>query len=139
MPADVRGFTLIEVMVALVVFVAVALALDSMMGANVNSQIRFEEKTLATWVASNKLVEMQVYQKWPENGRQDDESDFGGRPWFVRTEVTNGPFPDTRRVDISVGPKPDGMLEDKRSVATLTALLSRPETPPPVAPAGGTP
>lgn len=137
MPADTmacrrtpRGFTLIEVLVALVVFVAVALALDSTMTSNVVSTTRLEEKTLAGWVASNKLVELQVYQRWPENGRQDDEAEFAGRTWFVRTEVGDGPFPDTRRVDIEVGPKPDAAMEEKHPVTTLTALLVRPLSAP---------
>lgn len=127
MRADLRGFTLIEVLVALVVFVAVAMALDSTMGANVTSQVRFEEKTLATWVASNKLVEMQVYQKWPDTGRQDDETKFAGRDWFIATEVSEGPYPGTRRVDISVGPKSTATFDKPNPVATLTALLAKPE------------
>lgn len=141
-PQDARGFTLIEVMVALAIFVALALALDSTMSANVRGVSRFEEKTLAAWVASNKLVELQVYQQWPENGRQDDASEFAGREWFIQTEVAAGPLPDTRRVDISVGPQPEGTMAEKHPVSTLTALLVKPmqpETPPPVpaAPAGG--
>lgn len=135
-----RGFTLIEVMVALAIFVAIALALDSTMSANVRGVTRMEEKTLAEWIASNKLVELQVYQKWPGNGRQDDESEFAGRKWFVETEVADGPFPDTRRIDISVGPKPEGAMTEKHSVSTLTALLVKPAIPaaaPPVDPATG--
>ncbi len=138
MRAESRGFTLIEVLVALVVFVAVAMALNSTMGANVGGQTRFEEKTLATWVASNKLVELQVYQKWPENGRQDDEAEMGGRHWQVWTEVSDGPYPDTRRVDISVGPKSQEIIAtEKHAVATLTALLVKPPPPPETASAGG--
>lgn len=125
---EAGGFTLIEVMVALAIFVALAIALDSTMSANVRGVTRYEEKTLAAWVASNKLVELQVYQKWPQNGRQDDESEFAGRTWFVETTVSDGPFPDTRRVDIAVGQKPDGALGKKFSVSTLTALLAKPVT-----------
>lgn len=129
-PDRQAGFTLIEVMVALAVFVAVALTLDSTMTANITSSSRFEEKTLAAWVASNKLVELQVYQRWPGTGRQDDEAEFAGRIWFVQSEVTDGPFPDTRRIDIAVGPKPEQMLGEKRPVTTLTALLVKPLAPP---------
>lgn len=128
--AEQRGFTLIEVMVALAIFVAVAIALDSTMSANVRGVTRFEEKTLAAWVASNKLVELQVYQQWPSIGRQDDESEFGGRRWFVQTEVSDGPYPQTRRVDISVGPQPEGALAEKHPVSTLTAMLVEPDTRP---------
>lgn len=126
------GFTLIEVMVALAIFVALAIALNSVMSANLMGTVRMEEKTLATWVASNKLVELQAYQRWPGTGRQDDESEFAGRRWFVQTEVSNGPFPNTRRIDIAVGPQPEQALAEKNSVATLTALLVKPgEAAPP--------
>lgn len=128
-----RGFTLIEVMVALAIFVALAMALDSTMTANVRGVTRFEEKTLAAWVASNKLVELQVYQRWPAIGRQDDESEFAGRQWFIETEVGNGPFPGTRRVDIAVGPRPEGALQEKHPVSTLTALLVEPADDKPAA------
>lgn len=131
-----RGFTLIEVMVALAIFVALAIALDSTMTANVRGVTRFEDKTMAAWVASNKLVELQIYQRWPSIGRQDDEAEFAGRQWFVETEVAAGPFPGTRRVDISVGPRPDGAMADKQSVSTLTALLVQPPGDPPAADGG---
>lgn len=120
------GFTLVEVMVALAVFVAVALALDSTMGANVMGTQRMESKTLATWVASNKLVEMQIYQRWPETGRQDDESEFAGRRWFVQTQVSEGPMPGTREVLISVGTQTTASFEEKLPEATLSALLVQP-------------
>lgn len=139
-PADphARGFTLIEVLVALTIFVAVALVLDSSMSANIGGTVRMEEKTLATWVASNKLVELQVYQRWPGTGRQDDESEFGGRTWFIETEVAEGPFDGTRRVEIRVGPQPDGVFAEKHPVASLSALLVQPVTvAQPAPPAGG--
>ncbi len=126
----IAGFTLIEVMVALAIFVALALTLDSTMGANIRGVTRYEEKTFAIWMASNKLVELQVYQKWPGNGRQDDETEFAGRTWFIETTVSNGPYPDTRRVDIAVGQRPESVLAAKNPVSTLTALLVKPAAPP---------
>lgn len=122
---SVRGFTLLEVMIALAIFVAAAMALDSAMGASTRGTIRFEEKTLASWLASNKLVEMQLYQRWPEPGREDEETEFAGRKWLVQSDVAPGPFSDTRRVDVSVGPVPE-MGGERFFAATLTALLVKP-------------
>lgn len=132
------GFTLLEVMIALAIFVAAAMALDSAMGASTRGTIRFEEKTLASWVASNKLIEMQLYQQWPSPGRQDEETEFGGRKWILQSDVSAGPLPDTRRVDISVGPVPE-MGGERFFAATLTALLSKPATPLAGASEGGFP
>lgn len=131
-----RGFTLIEVMIALAIFVAAALALDAAMGSNVRGTMRFEEKTLASWVASNKLVELQLYQQWPNTGRQDDEAEMGGRRWFVQVDVAEGPLPDTRRVDITVGPVVETFGAERVSVSSLTALLAKP-APPAATPAPG--
>jgi general secretion pathway protein I len=121
-----RGFTLIEVLVALGIFVAAALALDSVLASSVQAAQRFEEQSLATWVASNKLVELQVYQQWPSPGRQDDEAEFAGRRWFVETTIAPGPYGDTLRADIRVGPMPDEFMGEKQSSATLTGLLVKP-------------
>lgn len=125
--SDARGFTLLEVMIALAVFVAAALALDSAMGANTRGTLRFEEKTLASWVAANKLVELQLYQQWPATGRQDEETEFAGRKWQVQADVAAGPLPDTRRIDINVGPVAE-FGSERTVVSTLTALLVKPPT-----------
>lgn len=125
---DVRGFTLLEVMIALAVFVAAALALDSAMGANTRGTLRFEEKTLASWIAANKLVEVQLYQQWPSIGRQDEETEFAGRKWLVQSDVSAGPLPDTRRIDIQVGPAAE-FGGERPVVSTLTALLVKPAAP----------
>ena len=123
--SDVRGFTLLEVMIALAVFVAAALALDSAMGANTRGTLRFEEKTLASWIAANKLVEVQLYQQWPSIGRQDEEPEFAGRKWLVQSDVSAGLLPDTRRIDIHVGPAAE-LGGERHVVSTLTALLVKP-------------
>ena len=125
-----RGFTLLEVLVALGVLVFGVMALmQSISTAAVNTAM-LDERTQAYMIASDKLVEMQVYQQWPENGTQDEkleppEDEEGGRTWQIRTIISNGPYPDTRRVDIEVGPE-SRLGSERQVIYILTSLLGKP-------------
>lgn len=101
-----KGFTLVEVLVAVVVLSLAAVVLANAFGSSAMGFSRMQERTEAWLLASDKLVEMQVYQQWPSVGTQDDKREVDGIEWRVRTRVSNGPYPDTRRVDIEVGPEP---------------------------------
>lgn len=103
-----RGFTLVEVLVAVVVLSLAAVVLANAFGSSAMGFSRMQERTEAWLLASNKLVEMQVYQQWPNVGVQDDTQEVEGIEWRIRTRVSPGPYPDTRRVDIEVGPEPEG-------------------------------
>lgn len=120
-----RGFTLLEVLVALVVLTAAVTILSQALGGAVNTQNRLEEKTRAFQVAGDKLVELQVYQEWPSTGTGDSRIERFGRTWRIRTRVSEGPYPDTRRVDIDVGPQPKNG-EDWAIHYSLASLLGKP-------------
>lgn len=120
-----QGFTLLEVLVALGILVFAIMALMQSMGTAAVNTSMLDDRTQAYMVATNKLVELQVYQEWPENGTQDEKLERDTRTWQIRTRISNGPYPDTRRVDIEVGPEVTGGRE--RSVMyVLTSLLGKP-------------
>ncbi len=52
-----NGFTLIEIMVALVIFAVLSITLLTRLGGDIRSQQLLEEKTLASVVAENVLSE----------------------------------------------------------------------------------
>ncbi|MBQ0755378.1 MAG: type II secretion system minor pseudopilin GspI [Gammaproteobacteria bacterium] len=101
------GFTLVEVLVAVVVLSLAAVVLANAFGSSAMGFSRMQERTEAWLLASDKLVEMQVYQQWPSVGTQDDKREVDGIEWRIRTRISSGPYPDTRRVDIEVGPEPE--------------------------------
>lgn len=107
MRARPAGFTLVEVLVAVVVLSLAAVVLANAFGSSAMGFSRMQERTEAWLLASDKLVEMQVYQQWPSVGTQDDKREVDGIEWRIRTRISNGPYPDTRRVDIEVGPEPE--------------------------------
>jgi general secretion pathway protein I len=100
-----RGFMLLEVMLA-VLFLALAL------GAGIFSTGRFaanaavlREKTVALWVAHNRLTEIGLEPAWPSVGKSDGEVTMAGVDWRWEVEVVETPDPRVRRVNIAVRPK----------------------------------
>lgn len=120
-----RGFTLVEILVALVVVMMGVVVLSQSLGGAASAYTWLDERTRAYMIASDKLVEMQVYQQWPSTGTQDEVVERNEERWRVRTRVSNGPYPGTRRVDIEVGPEPAFGREPHTS-HTLSSLLAQP-------------
>lgn len=100
--APIRGFTLIEVLVALVIVSLGMMAVKTQVDRYVFTARYMEEKTLASWIASNKITELSVQFEWPELGRSNDEVEFAGRLWRVEIAVTATEVPNLRRVDVDV-------------------------------------
>ena len=66
-----KGFTLLEVLVALTI-VALALgALISTSGSHASSAGYLKQKTIAHWVAMNEITRLQVEKAWPGKGVED--------------------------------------------------------------------
>lgn len=121
-----RGFTLLEVLVATAIL---ALA----MGVFISGSSRYaddagyiQDKTLALWVARNRLVELQLVEPWPDEGRDQGEEQMAGRTWEWRSEIEASPDPRVRRAEIRVFPIINGQAveEDADPIARLTGYLS---------------
>ncbi|MGB2248767.1 MAG: type II secretion system minor pseudopilin GspI [Alcanivorax sediminis] len=119
-----RGFTLIEVLIAVSILALVMVTLGQTLGASARAYSNINETHLGFLVASDKLVEMQVYQQWPPTGQSDTEVTRNGRDWWIETIVTEGPYPDTRRVDINVGLLRDDVKEGL--AYHLASLIGKP-------------
>ncbi|EHV09192.1 general secretion pathway protein I [Escherichia coli DEC4C] len=67
--------TLLEVIVALVVFALAGMALMQASTQQAAGIGRMEEKVLAGWLADNQMVQLQLEKTWPEKwlGREDDQ------------------------------------------------------------------
>ena len=97
-----RGFTLVEVLVALVV---VALGLTALMVA-VNGTARtsgfLRDKSLAQWIALNRLTEVRLnVTKFGQN-TDTGELDFGNRKWHYDTRYFDTSIPSMKRVVVRV-------------------------------------
>jgi general secretion pathway protein I len=98
----IRGFTLVEVLVALVV---VALGLTALMVA-VNGTARtsgfLRDKSLAQWIALNRLSEVRLnVTKFGQN-TDTGELDFGSRKWHYDTRYFDTSIASMKRVVVRV-------------------------------------
>jgi len=97
-----RGFTLIEVMVALVI---IALSLTGMavtMGSMLNNAAALRERTYASWIAQNKIVEMRFANTLPETGTTSGEVEYANTYWEWRAEVSETGVENLFRIDVEV-------------------------------------
>ncbi|MBV7415351.1 GspI family T2SS minor pseudopilin variant ExeI [Aeromonas sp. sif2433] len=79
-----RGMTLLEVMVALAVFAIAGLAVMKTASEHLSGLNYLEEKTLATWVVENQLVQQKLESKWPGDSWVAGEEDMAGQTWYWR-------------------------------------------------------
>ena len=97
-----QGFTLLEVLVALVIVATGIAATTQALGALTGRTEALEARMLSTWVASNRLAENRFTRSWPGLGGYQGEAKQGGRTWYYREEVVATLDPDIRRVNVYV-------------------------------------
>lgn len=118
-----RGFTLLEVLVAMAIvslgLIGVFTSLNQMLGAT--SLLR--DKTLATWIATDRITELRVTGAYPEAGVRDDVVDMAGAEWSYSIKVTAIPDLDMRRLDVTVAFADD----PDNAIATVIGFLSAPQ------------
>jgi general secretion pathway protein I len=116
-----RGFTLIEVLVALAVLAIALSAIIKTMSANTLNSIYLRDRTLAQWVALNKITEMQLNPDWPSPGKTDGSTVMGNHEWFWEAEVKTTPDNDVDTITLRVR----GQRDAEHPVSTLQAYIGR--------------
>ena len=117
-----KGFTLVEVLVALAIISIALLAALRVAGGGTNSAGELRARLLAGWVAQNLLADQHARAQWPSPGIQRGTQRQGGIEFAWREEVIATPNAAFRRVDIRVFATP----EEARSLAHLTGFVVNP-------------
>jgi len=113
--ADNRGFTLLEVLIALAI---VAMSVGALLGtvtSSASNVIYLKEKTLAEWVALNRLTEVRIDQNMPAKGARTGNTVMGGQRWEWKEEVVELPIKGMFRVEVRAHPTGE-LVDDKRAV-----------------------
>lgn len=96
-----RGFTLIEVLVALAVIALALTALGMSAMRSVDTQFQIEQRSLALWLAENRLAEARL-ERSLESGIARGRESMGGRQWQWQRSVQPAPGGMLWRIDVSV-------------------------------------
>ncbi|MFO1427525.1 MAG: type II secretion system minor pseudopilin GspI [Steroidobacteraceae bacterium] len=129
-----RGFTLIEVLVALVIVAAGAAAVLAALSSAATSTSYLRDKTFAQWIADNRMSETRLASTAPATGTRSGDVEFGGQRWQWQQRITDTEFPGVRRIDVSVRPFASAGTsaggEDASWTYTLTGILGQDLAPP---------
>jgi general secretion pathway protein I len=118
------GFTLIEIIIALVV-VSIALgAVISTVGQTIHQGAHIKDKTLALWVAQNYVTEVSITRQWLNTGNHQQKVKMAGIEWYINNKVTQTPDDNMRRMDVEIFR--DKNSEDK--IITLVAYINQYQT-----------
>ncbi|TAK83880.1 MAG: type II secretion system protein GspI [Betaproteobacteria bacterium] len=118
----IRGFTLIEVLVALAIVSIALLAALRAAGQSTNAVGELRLRLFAGWVAENRLAEHRARGDWPPLGIGRGTQSQGGVELAWREEVIATPNPAFRRVDVFVS----APAEESRPLARLTGFVVQP-------------
>jgi general secretion pathway protein I len=116
-----KGFTLIEVMLALAIFSIAGVALLSAADNNFRNLSHLENKVIANWVASNQLVEATLDQKWPPKNNKKGSVEMASREWFWTQKVTKTGDKSMRQLIIEVRLKED----EKLALSSVMTYVSK--------------
>jgi general secretion pathway protein I len=119
------GFTLIEILVALAILaVALAAGMRSVTQSS-DAATMLKHRTLALWVAQNRLAAAQLATPWPATGIRAGDAEQARAHFVWRETVDETPNPAFRKIEITVA---DPMTPDY-ILARLVGYLGQPAPP----------
>ena len=117
-PED-SGFTLVEVLVALVILAVAAAGLIGAAEAHVDSIRALEDRAAAQWVAENRIAELTAGTD--PTPAANDSVQMLGRSWSVEVAERPSDDPDLQAMTISVAAE-----EAPEPLVTMNFFLERP-------------
>lgn len=118
------GFTLIEVMVALAIAALGLAAVVASVSQKVDAATAMQDRTYASWIGLNKIVEMRLANVVPEVDETTGEVDYAGLEWAWRASVSETGVENLYRVDVSVG-----YAGSDTVIRTVTGFIGEPAIP----------
>ncbi|CAI3114672.1 Type II secretion system protein I [Acinetobacter calcoaceticus] len=96
-----KGFTLLEVMVALAIFAVAAVALTKVAMQYTQSTSNAILRTKARFVAMNEVALMEINQEWLQ-GTQSKQVTSQGETWQIDKSAESTVSPNVQKVDLQI-------------------------------------
>lgn len=109
--ARAHGFTLIEVLIALLVVSLGIGALLTTLSSAASNLSELRDRSFAEWVALNRISEVRLGRQRPEVGTTDGETEFAGSRWRWRQVVSDPEMAGMLRLDVSVARAQSGAAQ----------------------------
>jgi general secretion pathway protein I len=119
-----RGFTLIEVMVALTIVALSLTAIAASMNQMIDAANTMRDRTYASWIAQNKITEMRLSGTIPEVSTTSGELEYARTDWAWTAVVSESGVENLMRVDVSVS-----HAGSEYVVRTVTGFVGEPVPP----------
>ena len=116
-----KGFTLIEVMVALTIVAFSLTAIAASMNQMIDAANTMRERTYASWIAQNKITELRLANVLPEVSSTSGELEYANSQWTWRAVVSESGIENFYRVDVSVS-----LADNEYVIRTVTGFIGEP-------------
>lgn len=113
-----KGFTLLEVMVALAIFAIATMALSKVAMQYTQATERAILRMKAEFVAQNQIAMLEIQPIWLQ-GSQTERVAAQGEHWSIEQTASNTISPDIQRIDVQVSlydPKQNQVVSGVRNV-----------------------
>ena len=120
----IRGFTLVEVMVALTIVAFSLTAIAASMNQMIDAANTMRERTYASWIAQNKIAEIRLSNVQPEVTTTTGDVTYANSEWTWRAVVSESGIENFYRLDVSVS-----HAGSDYEIRTVTGFVGEPGTP----------
>lgn len=108
-----KGFTLLEVLLALAIIAIALTALLKATGMNITNTLRIKNKTVSHWVAMQGAYAIQMGLITIPAGQEVTEvTTMLGQHWYWRAKLSPTVMPSTQQITITVSNTPTGPFMD---------------------------
>jgi general secretion pathway protein I len=97
-----KGFTLVEILVALTILAITMGAYLTQLDQQITQSQKLKNRTMAHWVAQNHLAQMRIEARWPNTGSLSINMQQGQQTWHVQQLISYTPNATIRRVELKV-------------------------------------
>ncbi len=114
------GFTLLEVMIALLVLAIGVGAVINTTGESGWKAAQLKQKTIASWVAQNQIALYRAKRTWSDRSSRSGTEEMANAEWDWRMSISKTDDPSLRRIDVDVYLKGEDGVK-----ASITGFIAR--------------